>query len=470
MRLAIGAGRARLIRQLVVESLLIGSRWRRVRITPRVGSDRRCCSGVQLPTEVPLKLTYDLNDRVLLVGLIVATLSAVGSSLVPAWKSARTDLVSNLKSVGAADSRRTRLWGRNSWCAGRSASRCVLVTVAVFLFRAYQSEYGRGPGFRTDHVLLMSFEPDLAGYDTPRADRFYDLLSRSRQDDSWRHDRWRSPHRSPSTASASRTRPSSQRGSSSQPGTDSVRVRSARVDEGYFDTLGISHRRRPRIPPDRYAGHAARRRRQRDLCIALLARPERRRQALPPGQRRWHDAVDRDRRHRSGRALSRRLRGADRVHLLPSPADAGARHHDPAPHRRRSCGVRGAAARRRPCNRSRTCRCSVCRTMEDFYNGELGELTNLLIELVGGMGSMGLALAIVGLYGLVAYSVNRRTREIGIRMAVGRAVRCCAAHGDAPWTAARRRRHAVRCRRERGDGRPAARGVSVSERRRAWIS
>jgi hypothetical protein len=32
---------------------------------------------------------------------------------------------------------------------------------------------------------------------------------------------------------------------------------------------------------------------------------------------------------------------------------------------------------------------------------------------------MGLALSIVGLYGLVAYSVNRRTREIGIRMAVG---------------------------------------------------
>jgi putative ABC transport system permease protein len=59
------------------------------------------------------------------------------------------------------------------------------------------------------------------------------------------------------------------------------------------------------------------------------------------------------------------------------------------------------------------------RTMDDFYRASSVAVTNLLVELVGGMGSMGLALSIVGLYGLVAYSVNRRTREIGIRMAVG---------------------------------------------------
>jgi ABC-type antimicrobial peptide transport system permease subunit len=48
----------------------------------------------------------------------------------------------------------------------------------------------------------------------------------------------------------------------------------------------------------------------------------------------------------------------------------------------------------------------------------------VLITLVGSMGAMGLGLAIVGLYGLVAYAASRRTREIGIRMAIG-------AHGAA---------------------------------------
>jgi putative ABC transport system permease protein len=44
---------------------------------------------------------------------------------------------------------------------------------------------------------------------------------------------------------------------------------------------------------------------------------------------------------------------------------------------------------------------------------------NVLVTTVGAMGLMGLGLSIVGLYGLVAYAASRRTREIGIRMAIG---------------------------------------------------
>ena len=44
---------------------------------------------------------------------------------------------------------------------------------------------------------------------------------------------------------------------------------------------------------------------------------------------------------------------------------------------------------------------------------------NVLVSTVAAMGVMGLGLSIVGLYGLVAYTVSRRTREIGIRMAIG---------------------------------------------------
>jgi hypothetical protein len=130
---------------------------------------------LQLPTDVPLKLTFDLNDRVMVVGLVVAAISAVGSSLVPAWKSTRTDLVSHLRSQAGDTPRRSRLWGRNILVCGQVALSLVLLTVAVFLFRAYQSEYGRGPGFRTDHVLLMSRNRILR-YEPPRVDRFYDEL------------------------------------------------------------------------------------------------------------------------------------------------------------------------------------------------------------------------------------------------------------------------------------------------------
>jgi putative ABC transport system permease protein len=59
------------------------------------------------------------------------------------------------------------------------------------------------------------------------------------------------------------------------------------------------------------------------------------------------------------------------------------------------------------------------RTMEELYRMRAVSIFNVLVGTVAAMGLMGLGLSIVGLYGLVAYAASRRTREIGIRMAIG---------------------------------------------------
>ena len=59
------------------------------------------------------------------------------------------------------------------------------------------------------------------------------------------------------------------------------------------------------------------------------------------------------------------------------------------------------------------------RTLSSFYEQRAISTVVMLTEMVAAMGLLGLTLALVGLYGLIAYSVSRRTQEIGIRMAIG---------------------------------------------------
>jgi ABC-type antimicrobial peptide transport system permease subunit len=58
-------------------------------------------------------------------------------------------------------------------------------------------------------------------------------------------------------------------------------------------------------------------------------------------------------------------------------------------------------------------------TVETFFDARATGIGRVILSMVAAMGLMGVALTMVGLYGLVSYAVSRRTREIGIRIAIG---------------------------------------------------
>ena len=414
LRLAIGAGQPRLIRQLLVESVLIAAGGAAAGLLVGYGVIA-ILQRLEIPTDVPLKLTFALDQRVFVVGVAVAALSALSSSLVPAWQATRVDLVTSLKNQSVADPRRTRLWGRNVLVAAQVAFSLVLLTVAVFLYRGFEAELGHGPGFRTDRILTMAFQPGLAGYDAERAEAFYRRLKELAR-------------ALPGVQSVALTTSIPMDAISIEnsplapegfqfPGDDQfVRVRSARVDEDYFAALDIP------ILAGRPFGATDTARTPRVAVVneTFAARywPGQsaigRRFRLTEGDRPWVEIV--------GVAATHKYRA---VSEAPTEFVYYPRVQQPA-----TMSTILVAADRDPVALAAPLRESVrtidpnmpvydVRTMDDLYAGSAVGLTRLLVQTVAGMGSMALAMAIIGLYGLVAYSVSRRTREIGIRVAVG---------------------------------------------------
>jgi predicted permease len=417
LRLAVGAGRWRVLRQLLTESLLLATGGGLLGLLLGYAVINAFRS-IEYPTDIPLKLTFDLDNRALLVGIVVAAGSAVLSSLLPAWRATRTDLVGSLKdAAGVAHAKGGRLWGRSLLVCSQVALALILVTVTLFMYRAFNSRLLQGPGFRTEGLIFASFDPVLARYDDARAETFFrDVKDRAAG--------------LPGVTSVSLASTVPMRTDNLQmsqiapegftfaPGIESAVCPSVLVDEGYFDTTGI------RI----VEGRGFRPTDTRETSQVAIVNQR-------FGARYWPGQSV------IGKRVNIRGTTPRTVEIVGVAADS--RYffivepqlefmyfpHAQSPVSRRSLILAtsgSASALAEPLQamvRSMDPQMPVLglRTMEDYYASRVIHLSRLIVGTVGGLGAIGLLLAVIGLYGLVAYSVTRRTREIGIRIAVGAA-------------------------------------------------
>ena len=279
LRLAIGARRGRVVRQLITESLLVSIAGGVLGLG--IGyAGMMLFRQIEIPSELPILLTFQMDRRALAFSFAVALVSAVIFGLVPAIQASRADLTAVIKTGDIAAPGRRRRWGRAVLTTVQVAASVVLLAVAMFIYRGFREQLANGPGYRTDHLLMMGFDTSLIRYSQEQSEQFFDQVA----------ERARAVA-GVQTVSMTTSIPMlndsigtvaiAPEGFAFPPGKEDASTLAARVDEYYFDAMGIALVKGRNFTRRRRRHGSARGHRQSAPRRSLLAEPGSAGQALP---------------------------------------------------------------------------------------------------------------------------------------------------------------------------------------------